>query len=61
VVFKTLIDSGQNKAENKFISIRKQQDKYYIDKSEFDFFEEELRKKNMNNEADIIQSLKQKI
>ena len=61
VVFKTLIESDQNEAENKFIDIRKQQDKYYIDKSEFEFFEEELRKKNMTIEADKFQSFIQKI
>ena len=61
VVFKTLIESEQNKAENKFIDIIKQQDKYYIDKSEFEFFEEELRKKNMEIEADKFQSFLQKI
>jgi len=60
-VFKTLIESSQNEAMNKFSDIRKQQNKYYIDKSEFEFFEEALRKKNMDIKADIIQSLIQKI
>jgi CubicO group peptidase (beta-lactamase class C family) len=60
-VFETLIESGQDEAENKFNDIRKQQYKYYIDKSEFEFFEEELRKKNMDIEADMIQSFIQKI
>jgi len=61
LVLNTLIESGQNKAENKFIEIIKQQDKYYIDKSEFEFFEKELRKKNMEIEADKFQSFLQKI
>lgn len=61
VVFKTLIESGQNKAEDKFKNIRKQQDNYYIDKSEFEFFEEELRKQNMVIEADKYQSFVKKI
>jgi len=61
VVFKTLIESGLNKAENKFFDIIKQQEKYYIDKSEFEFFEEELKKKNMAIEADKIQTFIQKI
>lgn len=61
IVFKTLIESDQSEAENKFNDIRKQLDKYYIDKSEFEFFEKELRKKNMNNEADKYQSFIQKV
>jgi len=61
VVFKTLNESGQSEAEDKFNEIRKQADKYYIERREFEFFEEELRKKNMNNEADIFQSFMQKV
>jgi len=61
VVFKTLIESDQKEAENKFIGISKQHDKYYLDKSEFEFFEEELRKKNMDIEADKYQSLIERI
>lgn len=61
LVFKTLIKSDQNEAENKFNDVRKQQDKYYIDKSEFEFFEEELRKKNMEIKADKFQSFIQGI
>ena len=60
-IFKTLIESDKNKAENKFIDISKQQDKYYIDESEFEFFKEELRKKNMDIEADKFQSFIEKI
>ena len=60
-IFKTLIESDQNEAENKFIDISKQQDKYYIDKSEFEFFKEELRKKNMDIEADKFQSFLERI
>jgi CubicO group peptidase (beta-lactamase class C family) len=59
IVFKSLIESNKNAAVNKFYEIKKQRDKYYIDKSEFDFFEEELRKKDMDIEAGIIQSLAQ--
>ncbi len=60
-IFKTLIESDQNEAESKFIDISKQQDKYYIDKSEFEFFQEELRKKNMDIEADKFQLFIEKI
>jgi len=60
-IFKILIESDQNEAENKFIEVGKQQDKYYIDKSEFEFFQEELRKKNMDIEADKFQSFIEKI
>lgn len=60
-VFKTVIDSDINQSENIFLDIKNQQDKYYIDKSEFEFFEQELRKKNMDREADKIQSFIQKI
>lgn len=59
--FKTLIESGQNDAENKFIEIGNQPHKYYIDKREFEFFEKELRQKDMNLEADKFQSFIQKI
>lgn len=55
-VFKTLIDSNPHEAENKFIDIKKQQDKYYLEKSEFEFFEKELRKKNMTKEAETFHS-----
>ena len=61
IVFKTLIESDLNEAENKFVDISKQQDKYYLDKSEFEFFKEELRKKNMDIEADKFQSFIEKI
>jgi len=61
IVFKTLIESDQNEAENKFVDISKQQDKYYLDKSEFEFFEEELRKKNMDIDADKFQSFIEQI
>ena len=56
VVFKTLIESGQVEAENKFIETRQQQEKYYIDKDEFDFFKQELRKKNMRSQAKKYQT-----
>lgn len=56
VVFKTLIESGQNEAEKIFIETREQKEKYYIDKSEFEFFEAKLRKKNMNIQADKYQT-----
>ena len=60
VVFQTLIKSDQKEAENKFVDISKQQDKYYLNKSEFEFFMEELRKKNMDIEADKLQSFIEK-
>ncbi len=56
-IFKTLIESDQKKAKSKFIEIEKQQDKYYIDKSEFQFFYEELRKNNMDIKADEFHTL----
>ena len=59
--FKTFVESGHNTAENEYIEILNHQDKYYIDKREFEFFETELRKKNMNIEADKFQSFIQKI
>jgi CubicO group peptidase (beta-lactamase class C family) len=61
VVFKTLIESGQKEAENKFVGISKQHDKYYLDKREFEFFEEELRKKDMDIEADKFQSFTERM
>lgn len=60
-IFKTFIDLGQNEAENKFLDISNQNDKYYLDKSEFEFFEEELRKKKMDTEADKFQLFIEKI
>ena len=60
-IFKTLIELDLKQTESKFNEIEEQQDKYYIDKSEFEFFEEELRKKNMDIEADIFQSFIEKI
>ena len=57
-VFKALIESGKYEADNKSDEIREQQEKYYIDKNEFEFFEQELRKKNMLKLADIYSKLK---
>ena len=52
-IFKTLIESGQNEAENMYDEIlTKRQAKYYIDDNEFDFFEKELRKKNKEKRAE---------
>jgi CubicO group peptidase (beta-lactamase class C family) len=52
-IFKTLIESGQNEAENMYDEIlNKMQDKYYIDDNEFEFFEKELRKKNLEKQAE---------
>lgn len=51
-IFKTLIESGQNEAENMYDGIlNKSQDKYYADDSEFEYFEGELKKKNMQKQA----------
>ena len=59
VVFKTLIESGQKEAENKYDElINKLQDNYYIDDSEFEFFEEELRKNNMEKKAKEYQNIR---
>ena len=60
-IFKTLIESDLKQAESKFNEIEKQQDKYYIDKSEFQFFYEELKKKNMDIKADEFQNFIRKI
>jgi len=60
-IFKTLIESGLKQAKSKFNEIEKQQDKYYIDKSEFQFFYEELKKKNMDIKADEFQNFIRKI
>ena len=60
-IFKTLIESDMKLAESKFHEIEKQQDKYYIDKSEFQFFYEELKKKNMDIKADEFQTFIRKI
>ena len=56
VVFKALVESGKHEADKKFIETGEQQDKYYIDKSEFQFFYEELKKKNMDIKADEFQN-----
>ena len=60
-IFKTLIESDLKQAKSKFNEIEKQQDIYYIDKSEFQFFYEELKKKNMNIKADEFQNFIRKI
>ncbi len=49
--------SYPKQAESKFNEIEKQQDKYYFDKSEFQFFYEELRKNNMDIKADEFQTI----
>jgi len=52
VVFKTLIESGKIEANRKFNQIiNEDKDKYYIDESEFYFFEKELTNRNMVNLA----------
>ena len=38
--------------------LRKSKDKYYSNDREFDFFEQELRKKNMDKQADIYSKFK---
>ncbi len=60
-IFKALIESDQKKAFSEFIKIEKQKDKYYIDKSEFQFFYEELRKNKMDLKAEEFQTLIRKI
>jgi CubicO group peptidase (beta-lactamase class C family) len=61
VVFKALIESGQLEAENIFIETEEQQEKYYFDLDEFEFFEQELRKKDMDQLADIYSGFKKEI
>jgi len=57
-VFKTLINSGQNEAENLYTEIlSKQLDKYYIDESEFIFFESELINAGMEEMARNYQEI----
>lgn len=47
-IFKTLIDSGDQEAEKLMKAIvEKQKGKYYMDENEYEFFEEELKKKGM--------------
>jgi len=58
-VFKTLINSGQNEAENLYTEILSRQlDKYYIDKSEFIFFESELINAGMEEMARNYQEIR---
>ena len=53
VVFKTLIESGKIEANKKNDEIaNKLQDDYYIDKSEFEFFEGLLRNNKKEKQAD---------
>lgn len=60
-IFKTLIESGQNEAENMYDEIlNKLQDKYYSDDSEFEFFEEELKKNNMQKQAEEYREITMK-
>ena len=61
VVFKTLVESGQEEAEKLFNEIEKQQDKYYLDKSELEFLEEEFRQNDMDIEADEIHTIVNKL
>lgn len=59
VIFKALIESGQVEAENLYSEIiNKHLDGYYIDESEFEFFEEELRKANMEKQASEYQIIR---
>lgn len=60
-IFKTLIESNQKSAGNKFIEIKKQQDNYYLDKGEFQFFYEELKKNNMDLKAEEFQAFLREI
>jgi CubicO group peptidase (beta-lactamase class C family) len=58
-IFKTLIDSGQNEAKNMHVEIlNKSKDHYYSNDREFEFFEQELRKKDMDKLADIYSEIK---
>lgn len=49
-IFKILLDSGQKEAVDFYKEIKTQQtDKYYLDESEFEFFENELNSADMKN------------
>ena len=52
-VFKALIESGKIEAERKYDEItNKHKDDYYVDKSEFEFFQDLLRRKKMEKQAE---------
>jgi len=60
-IIKTLIESGQNEAENMYDEIlTKRQAKYYTDDNEFEFFEKELRKNNMKKQAEEYRQITMK-
>lgn len=61
-IFKTLIESGQDEAENTCDEVlNKFKDKYYSDDREFDFFEIELRKNDMDRQADLYCEFKREL
>jgi len=58
VVFKTLIEEGKDEAKKQYdIIYQEQKDKYYIDESEFDFFEKELRTRNLIKQANAYRDI----
>jgi len=60
-IFKTLIESGQNEAENMYDEILDNlQNKYYSDDIEFEFFVEELKKNNMQTQAEEYREITMK-
>jgi len=58
-IFKTLIDKGQKEAEKlSKVIVNEQTGKYYLDESELDFFEEELRKASMEDQVKEYQNIR---
>jgi len=57
-VFDTLIDSGQEDAEKRYVKIMNEQlDRYYIDESEFVYFESALMNAGMSDMAKDYQRI----
>jgi len=57
-VFDTLIHSGQEDVEKLYAKIMNEQlDRYYIDESEFDYFESELMNSGMADMAKYYQRI----
>lgn len=57
-IFKILLDSGQKEAVDFYKEIKVQQtDKYYLDESEFEFFENELNSADMKDIAKVYNKI----
>ena len=60
-VFKTLIESGKTEAERKYDEITEMlQDEYYVDKSEFEFFQDLLKKEKREKQAEEYRQITMK-